>query len=288
MKSTTVKRLFAVAGNICAFPECTTRLVEDGVIVGQVCHIRAREPGGPRYDPHYSDRDAFENLVLMCGVHHKIIDTKPDKYPTDRLENLKKAHEQRFEQPSEAAIEKLTISISDGSIVTSYNQQGGQTAHQITNIYSEPRQPPLPSLVPVADSFMTGADNPGRIDFYDFRIRLRNEGETAVRDFMIEVEVPNAYANQNHSSIAEVRNHTRGDVTLYRRRHSDLRDVVIYPGDTSDHVLLLDYQLRHEQYADVIESIKVLLYSADRKVNVTEYPVREFRNKDRLNQFGLA
>lgn len=146
---------------------------------------------------------------------------------------------------------------------------------------------PLPSVVPVIEAFMTGADNQMRIDRYDFRIRFRNEGETTVREFRLEVEVPNAYANPTHSSFAEVRNHTRGDVTLYRRLHSELRDFVLYPDEISDYVLRLDYQLLHDQYKNVNRSIKVLVYADDTRLSVTEYPIRKFRNKDRMNQLGL-
>jgi hypothetical protein len=125
-----------------------------------------------------------------------------------------------------------------------------------------------------------------KIDRYDFRLRLRNEGETSVREFRLEVEVPNAYANPTHSSMAEVRNHTRGDVTLYRRLHSDLRTFVLYPEETSDYVLTLDYQLLHSQYKEVNESIKVLLYSEDARLSVNEYSIRNYRNQDRLAQLG--
>jgi hypothetical protein len=71
----------------------------------------------------------------MCGEHHKTIDTKPLEYPTQMLEEWKHCHEERFEQPSDEVLEKLTVSINEGSIVTSINQQGGQTAHSITNVY---------------------------------------------------------------------------------------------------------------------------------------------------------
>ena len=38
----TIKRLFAVSGNRCAFPNCQTHLSDEhGIIIGEICHIEA-------------------------------------------------------------------------------------------------------------------------------------------------------------------------------------------------------------------------------------------------------
>lgn len=289
MKTTILKRLFAVAGNTCAFPDCTTRLVEEAVIVGEVCHIRAQEPGGPRYDANYPDRDAFENLVVMCGVHHKNIDTKPDKYPVEMLGKIKRDHEQRFEQPSDQALERITVNINEGSIITSHNQQGGQTAHQITNIYHEPPKTPLPALVPIIDCHMTNADNNMGIDYYDFRVNLRNESDFTVREFRLEVEIPRKYASSATISAAEVPCPNKPDVKCYRRTQVELRAFQLYPDkEWPESVLSLDFLLRHNQYKDVNESIAVRLYSGDALLSAQEYPLGAYRNKDRMVQLGLS
>jgi hypothetical protein len=74
----TVKRLFALSGNRCAFPRCSTPLVDpqSGSIVGEVCHIKGEKPGAARYDPNQSneERHGFDNLILLCNVHHKVAD----------------------------------------------------------------------------------------------------------------------------------------------------------------------------------------------------------------------
>ena len=66
----TVKRLFAVSGNKCAFPKCPATLVDgdSGAVIGEVCHIRSASSGGPRYDASQTDaqRHAFENLILRA------------------------------------------------------------------------------------------------------------------------------------------------------------------------------------------------------------------------------
>ncbi|WP_131721955.1 MULTISPECIES: hypothetical protein [Mycolicibacterium] len=99
-RQTTVRQLFALSMNRCAFPSCSTPIVmpDSGTIVGEVCHIRAQNPEGPRYDSNQSDeeRHGFENLVLMCGVHHKIIDARENAqtYTVEALIEIKSSHEQ--------------------------------------------------------------------------------------------------------------------------------------------------------------------------------------------------
>src|SRR5690606_7362459 len=92
----TVKRLFAVSGNVCAFESCTTALVDEhGCVIGEICHICAQRPQGPRYDESQTpeQRHGFDNLILMCPIHHKQIDEHPATFTTAVLMNLKAAHE---------------------------------------------------------------------------------------------------------------------------------------------------------------------------------------------------
>jgi len=94
----TIKRLFAVSGNRCAFPGCTRPLVTEGTVTGEVCHIEAQSANGPRYDPRQTDRQrhGFENLILMCPSHHKVIDADPETYTVERLLEIKAQHEARY------------------------------------------------------------------------------------------------------------------------------------------------------------------------------------------------
>ncbi|MDT7542837.1 MAG: hypothetical protein QOE33_2741, partial [Acidobacteriota bacterium] len=145
----TVKRLFALSANQCAFPKCSSSLVdkESGKVTGRICHIKARQAGGPRYDPNQTDkeRSAFENLLLLCSPHHDVIDSDPESYTVERLLKIKTNHEglnQRGEEPSdEVATVMIGASynqVTDGSLLLSQNQTGGQTANQITNFSLQP------------------------------------------------------------------------------------------------------------------------------------------------------
>lgn len=147
----TVKRLFAVSGNRCAFPSCSHPLIEpvSGKVVGRISHIKASSPRGPRYDPTQSDdeRHSFANLLLMCPVHHDVIDADEKAYAVSRLEEMKRDHESTQPEQaelSEAEANQFIANISDntvqnGSIIYSVGQTGGQIAHSITNIGLQPR-----------------------------------------------------------------------------------------------------------------------------------------------------
>lgn len=85
--------------NKCAFPDCTEPIVtaQTKTIIGEICHIRAQNAGGPRYLEAQDDeeRHGFDNLILMCRNHHKEIDTSAnlDKYTVEWLLDAKRTHE---------------------------------------------------------------------------------------------------------------------------------------------------------------------------------------------------
>src|SRR5882757_10026499 len=91
----TIKRLFAVSGNRCAFPECTHLLYDNGVFVAEICHIKGEKPNAKRYDALQSDeeRHGLANLVVMCGTHHTTIDEDGQTYTVERLHDIKRLHE---------------------------------------------------------------------------------------------------------------------------------------------------------------------------------------------------
>src|SRR6478609_9392593 len=98
-KIKTIKRLFALSGNQCAFPGCCSPIimVSSGKVIGEVCHIKAQKPNAPRYDSAQNDseRHAFENLILLCPLHHTLIDSDADSYTIERLAQIKNEHEKR-------------------------------------------------------------------------------------------------------------------------------------------------------------------------------------------------
>ena len=98
----TIKQLFALSGNICAYPECQLPIVERaGTVTGEICHIKARNASGPRFDAtqYEEDRHAFANLILLCRHHHKLIDSEPELYTVDALMEMKSIHEKVAGRP---------------------------------------------------------------------------------------------------------------------------------------------------------------------------------------------
>ena len=94
----TIKRLFAASGNMCAFPHCHVPIIEEsGTVTGKICHIKARQKNGARYDASQTDeeRHHFENLILLCARHHDIIDKETDIYDVETLVEMKILHESK-------------------------------------------------------------------------------------------------------------------------------------------------------------------------------------------------
>lgn len=151
----TLKQLFALSNNRCAFPRCVQPLVDPSSItlVGEVCHIRAQRPGGPRYDPNQTEneRHAFANLILLCSPHHTVVDDDEESYTIVRLESIKQHHEtaEKSIEVTPEVLKQLVLSVTGntvrgGSVIVA-NTQVGQTAHTITNVhnYSTPSGGPF-------------------------------------------------------------------------------------------------------------------------------------------------
>ena len=104
------KKLAVLSRNRCAFTGCPTPLVDEAadVVVGEIAHIRAQSPGGPRYDPAYPAGliHAAENLMLMCPTHHTLIDKAPDAFPVEALLMMRESHTNAAEA-DEATVERI-------------------------------------------------------------------------------------------------------------------------------------------------------------------------------------
>ncbi len=130
-KESTVKKLFALSGNNCAFPECEEMLVDkDGELIGEISHIEAAEEGGIRFNPEMSDeeRRGFENLILMCPNHHKKID-KNEKYSVEILQEFKEKQEKNKTNSLEVSDQVIKEAITK-FMVKSENNSGNQFINQ--------------------------------------------------------------------------------------------------------------------------------------------------------------
>ncbi len=118
------KRLWAKAANRCSYrfgnEVCDQPLVLDDrgtdVVVGNECHIVGDKPGSARYVVECTDRESYENAILLCTVHHKVIDDSERTYTVDVLHQMKREHERAlaFHGDNEAA----RLSIVNSEFIT--------------------------------------------------------------------------------------------------------------------------------------------------------------------------
>lgn len=93
-------------------PDCQVMLVHNsGTMIGKVAHIYAASPKGPRYVSTMSDdeRKNIDNLMVVCGLYHDVIDDKANekKFPGPLLLKYKKQHEGRFKKAEQHLIEQF-------------------------------------------------------------------------------------------------------------------------------------------------------------------------------------
>lgn len=98
ISAATLRKLYIVSGNRCAFPGCNHEIVdENGTLVAELCHIEAAMPGGERFNPDMTNKDRAkaENLLYLCHKHHKITDDV-NKYTVNEMLKIKRDHENLF------------------------------------------------------------------------------------------------------------------------------------------------------------------------------------------------
>lgn len=92
----TERALFHLARGRCYYPSCLVPILRmlDGqpVVNVEISHIHGALPGSARYDRNMTDRQraSFENLLLLCTAHHKLVDRlAPDKHSPRLLHQWK-------------------------------------------------------------------------------------------------------------------------------------------------------------------------------------------------------
>jgi hypothetical protein len=65
-------------------------------LVGDVCHIKGEKPSSARHDPDLAKDElhTYANLIVLCKVHHKVIDDQPGEYTVECVRDMKRAHEE--------------------------------------------------------------------------------------------------------------------------------------------------------------------------------------------------
>ena len=100
--STKTRRLLDIQSlNQCAYPGCSNPLVEpragksSAVVTGDICHIHAVSPGGPRWKEELGEEElnSAGNLILLCKNCHATVDLQPEFHTAELLKQWKSAHE---------------------------------------------------------------------------------------------------------------------------------------------------------------------------------------------------
>ncbi|MEJ7837695.1 MAG: HNH endonuclease signature motif containing protein [Thermomicrobiales bacterium] len=158
-------------------------------IIGEEAHIVARSPNGPRYTPIALNYvDTYDNLILLCRNHHKIVDDQPNQYTADRLRVIKDLHENRVEdrqdfRDSEENYRKFPSLKSKSQIGPSYHLMN--TGSEVWNVMANCQLYGLMSLEEndssieqqdLADAFLSTAKDCGEISD-----EIQDSGFEAVR-----------------------------------------------------------------------------------------------------------
>lgn len=91
----TYNLLYTKSSNRCTFPTCKNPITLNQTLVGNVATSKQRNPEGPRYDPTQTneERDRYDNLLLMCSIHNKVVVDDEATYTVDHLKQMKADHE---------------------------------------------------------------------------------------------------------------------------------------------------------------------------------------------------
>jgi hypothetical protein len=98
----TIKRLYSLSGNRCAFPNCSVIFLssENDLNLSNICHIEDANQSThklDRFNPKMTDKERadYKNLILLCPNHHKLTDD-PLVYTVQGLQKMKRDHESKI------------------------------------------------------------------------------------------------------------------------------------------------------------------------------------------------
>ena len=127
--------LWSNSVGLCAFPECDVICVlpandnDPAVTIGRIAHIESFSDEGPRANPSLTiqQRNSYDNLIILCGNHHTLVDTQPNTYTVELLKTWKAAQKERHGVLLAQAMRNITFTELD----------------QVTNALVNGEQPPI-------------------------------------------------------------------------------------------------------------------------------------------------
>jgi hypothetical protein len=116
--------LWGRAAGRCEFDGCNQAVswhpdTQEAVNTAEAAHIIGFSEDGPRGEKDLSEELARDitNLMLLCRICHRTIDTNRDRYPVELLRRMKQDHERRIELVTSIAAERKSTILLYGANV---------------------------------------------------------------------------------------------------------------------------------------------------------------------------
>ncbi len=93
-----VKLLFGLSAGRCNEPTCGKACIvpaadDDPAVIADIAHIEGHSPGSARHNPDLDSVDCYQNWILLCANHHRLVDAQATTYPVELLQRWKQDHE---------------------------------------------------------------------------------------------------------------------------------------------------------------------------------------------------
>ena len=121
--------LWAISGGRCEYEGCNKELYRDLLTkkefnIAYIAHNVGNDPNGPRGEKKRSTilADNIDNLMLLCDEHHRLIDKfDVTGHPEEKLQAMKRKHEERIRRLTSIAPEMSTEIILYGANIGDNN-----------------------------------------------------------------------------------------------------------------------------------------------------------------------
>jgi hypothetical protein len=122
MRDIDIKKLWGLSAGRCNFPDCEAECIHflnggDLIVIGEMAHVLPKSPIGPRGMGHTTGSDSYENRILLCPTHHRLVDKASEgTFPRELLISWKEKHEEKirasFSVPTYSNLSKLAEAIN--------------------------------------------------------------------------------------------------------------------------------------------------------------------------------
>lgn len=111
-------RLWGRAAGRCSKPGCGIELIRyldisRDTILGEMAHLIPQSPFGPRGGEATAGDDSYENAILLCPTHHRLVDKAPRDFLPETLHGWKRQHEEEVRRRLRGSLFRDTHSLAE-------------------------------------------------------------------------------------------------------------------------------------------------------------------------------